>query len=115
MVALPLLVVGGGRCVPPPLMVTTSDPGAPKDGPSLAEAWAKSARVFSCVGASASCTRVCVPSLLFEGFPEFEKGVANGFVFAPLHSLPFALSPPVLVLRQRGKPNLELVPFQNRP
>ena len=44
-----------------------------------------------------------------------EKGVANGFVFAPLHNLPFALSPLVLVLRQRGKPNLELVPFQNRP
>ena len=42
----------------------------------------------------------------------FEKGVANGFVFAPLHNLPFAVSPPVLVLRQRGKPKLDLVPFK---
>ena len=59
--------------MPPPLMVTTSGPGAPKDGPSLAEAWAKSAtKVVSCVGARSSCARVCVPSLLFEGSPEFE-------------------------------------------
>ena len=44
----------------------------------------------------------------------FVKGVANGAVNCPLHSVPFAVSPPVLSLRQRGKPNLELVPFQNR-
>ena len=51
--ALPLDVLGG-RCVPPPLIVTTSGPGAPKDGPSLAEAWAKCAKVFSCDGAMSS-------------------------------------------------------------
>ena len=52
--ALPLLDVLGGCCVPPPLIVTASGPGAPKDGPSLAEACAKCAKVFSCDGAMSS-------------------------------------------------------------
>ena len=43
-----------------------------------------------------------------------EKGLANGVVNCPLRKKPFAESPPMLGLRQRGKPNLRLVPFQNR-
>ena len=119
MVVLPPLEVGGFLCVPPPLMVTTSGPGAPNARPSSVAGGKESKLVPVKEGERKLHEQGCVSLHACLKHPLklhcVAKAVAKEIVHAPHHNLPLSLTPPVLVLRQRDKPYEVLVPVQNHP